>query len=290
MPWQEYMPQILLYYNAIPADRQAAWVEWITPQVEKSPLKIVTLFDLLWWINSSMQWQHVTLRILSEQTKLDKGMWDRTEHFFRSDDFQRWSCVESNHKAKLDDPNNWFTYKNAMRRFIFTFTNNIMYCERRRTKEKSQCLIPREDRTIVGVDSNFRTISWGAHCITLTGLLRRYGGVLKDFFHDVDDAFFYSGSDLDPSECEDSTSRSLTLRKDSPRARRAMPLSISNKLSAQHGGHGSFTAAKDANLSARMEKCWRFTHRRFDWDGSESKLASNQVCPIEWEFNAGVLE
>lgn len=108
-PWREFMPEMLVHYGAIPPTAAEDWLRWIEPQVARAPIPIVSTYDMLWWINYSLKWQHVSLRIVNAQTKIKANMFKRTEHFFRSDDFQQWSF--HNHSDKIADYNDWTTYK-----------------------------------------------------------------------------------------------------------------------------------------------------------------------------------
>lgn len=107
--WRNFMPSMLVHYRVIPASAMQDWLRWIEPQVQKAPIPIVTVFDMLWWLNYSMKWQHVTLRIIFGQDELSSDMFDRTEHFFRHPDFEQWSF--HNHNQKIPNPGDWLSYK-----------------------------------------------------------------------------------------------------------------------------------------------------------------------------------
>lgn len=107
--WRDFMPRMLAHYEVIPVSAMQDWLRWIEPQVQKAPIPIETVFDMLWWLNYSMKWQHVTLRIIFGQDELTPDMFDRTEHFFRHPDFEQWSF--HNHGQKIPNPNDWLSYK-----------------------------------------------------------------------------------------------------------------------------------------------------------------------------------
>jgi hypothetical protein len=110
-----------------------ALISYLTPQIEKSPVKIKTLFDFLWWMNFSLKWQHVSLRMFysdeAERFSLDKNFL----HFFSAKDFQNWSI--SNHKFKIKQT--WKSYKYIAKECIFDFHKDENYLL---NKEKEQSL------------------------------------------------------------------------------------------------------------------------------------------------------
>ncbi|CAN5811491.1 hypothetical protein BH20ACI4_BH20ACI4_26050 [soil metagenome] len=110
-----------------------AIISYLMPQIEKSPVKIKTLFDFLWWMNFSLKWQHVSLRMFYEEEderfSLDKNF----IHFFSAKDFQNWSI--SNHKFKIKQT--WKSYKYVAKECIYDFHKDENYLL---NKEKEQSL------------------------------------------------------------------------------------------------------------------------------------------------------
>lgn len=98
-PWTSFFPKMLVRLGAIPRGAVKDWLSWIWPQVRKAPVPITTTAEMFWWINFSLTWQHVQLRLAVAQQHLPKDMLSRTLHFFDSDDFQQWSIHHhwSNH-------------------------------------------------------------------------------------------------------------------------------------------------------------------------------------------------
>ncbi len=82
---------------------------FLAPQLEKCPIPVKTLFDFLWWINFSMKWQHVSLRLLHCRDHVDMTEAALLVHFFASEEFQQWSF--HNHESKMLDKADWKSYK-----------------------------------------------------------------------------------------------------------------------------------------------------------------------------------
>lgn len=108
-------------------------ISYLMPQIEKSPVKIETLFDFLWWMNFSLKWQHVSLRMF--YPKEDKRFFldENFLHFFSAKDFQNWSI--SNHSLKIKKT--WKSYKFIAKECIFDFHKDENYLL---NKEKEQSL------------------------------------------------------------------------------------------------------------------------------------------------------
>lgn len=115
--WREVIPDMLTNLEAIPKAAKGAWLKWMEPQVSASPIPIVTTFDFLWWLNFSLKWQHVSLRLIiahgrgksDDGGKEMKKNYDRTIHFFKTLQFQQWSYHK--HASKMSDMNRWESYK-----------------------------------------------------------------------------------------------------------------------------------------------------------------------------------
>lgn len=114
-PWRAIMPDFFVAASAIPAAAKGKWVEWMEQQTSRAPIPIVSVFDYLWWISFSMKWQHVALRILSVDGERDRAVlrerYERTVHFFNSEEFQQWSLRNQHRNRKMGDINKWSTYK-----------------------------------------------------------------------------------------------------------------------------------------------------------------------------------
>lgn len=112
-PWRKFFSEFLIHYKITPAKAAPLMINYLEPQIAKSPVPIVNAYDLLWWLNFSMKWQHVSLRIplLMEYTGEAQSTlrMNRTVNFFDTDDFEQWSY--HNHHLKMYDRSDWATYK-----------------------------------------------------------------------------------------------------------------------------------------------------------------------------------
>ncbi len=101
------------------------FVELFEPQTAHAPFPIVTTFDFLWWLNFSCKWQNVLLR-MGGLTMNPLEFATSVQHFFRHEDFQRWSMDYDNHKQHkfTGAPN---TYKQHMKDIIGAFTKDDDY-------------------------------------------------------------------------------------------------------------------------------------------------------------------
>ncbi len=96
---------------------------------DAAPIPIVTNHDYLWWINFSLKWQVVFMRMLSRISprnapRIGKGyLRTRYDHFYTTDDFQLWSL--NNPEKKIKD--RWNTYKWPCKDIIYGYTGDAEY-------------------------------------------------------------------------------------------------------------------------------------------------------------------
>ena len=65
----------------------------------------MTLFDYFWWLNFSLKWQQVTLRLPALRDDAPQ-IYDSLRHFFRSGRFQQWSLAH----PEIRLPATWVEY------------------------------------------------------------------------------------------------------------------------------------------------------------------------------------
>ena len=90
--------------------------EVIEKHINRCPIKLENVFDLLWWINFSIKWEYVNRRIFVlfyKNINLHKNY-----SFFNTQDFQKWSLANHSIKHK----NTWMTYKQPAKDFIKRIT------------------------------------------------------------------------------------------------------------------------------------------------------------------------
>jgi len=131
-PFEEILP-IVIARKLGSAKSVDAIISYLIPQIEKSPVKIETLFDFLWWMNFSLKWQHVSLRMFYEEENEKFSLDENFLHFFSAKDFQNWSV--SNHESKIKQT--WNSYKYVAKECIFDFHQDENYLL---NKEKEQSL------------------------------------------------------------------------------------------------------------------------------------------------------
>ncbi|MEZ5038853.1 MAG: hypothetical protein R2828_03145 [Saprospiraceae bacterium] len=94
-----------------------AIIDYVNPQLAYSPVEIETYYDYLWWMNFSMKWQNVSLRLLYGLNRSHHELNTRFFHFFQHTDFQNWSI--SNHDKKIK--RTWNSYKYIAKKYIHDF-------------------------------------------------------------------------------------------------------------------------------------------------------------------------
>lgn len=130
-PWTSVMPGHI--EKRIGEAGARSMLAYLEPQIAACPIPLRSTYDFLWWTNFSMKWQTVSLRVLAT---VDRERRQRAQpmlrHFFRSDDFQRWSLA--NPEGKIRDT--WTSYKYPLKDIIFAVDGNARYRDRK-LKERS---------------------------------------------------------------------------------------------------------------------------------------------------------
>lgn len=120
-------------------------IDYLSPQVKKSPIEIKSLYDYLWWMNFSMKWQNVSMRLIHGLDKPVSFLDHQVFHFFRSPEFQSWSI--SNHESKIRD--NWKSYKYQAKAYIHAFHPNNDYLKHKEKEPSLKQVIVREHRSSI---------------------------------------------------------------------------------------------------------------------------------------------
>lgn len=108
-------------------------IDFLDPLIGKSPVKIKTLYDYLWWLNFSLKWQTVSMRLIHGLNRSYLDLERTVFHFFRTEDFQNWSIFNHDKKIKKD----WNTYKYVAKEYIYNYHRDEHYLQ---NKEKEQSL------------------------------------------------------------------------------------------------------------------------------------------------------
>ena len=152
-PWQEAFPKQLrtVLASSYRADQV---IDYLSQQFRCCPVPIVTLLDLLWWLNYSLKWQSVSLRIPLTMASSNNGNDIRrqlslTEHFFRDPAFELWAF---RNRQWAITPGDWKSYKRPLKKVIFEFNNDQRYLD---TKRKVPSLMHVTSRTW-----RYRSMAW----------------------------------------------------------------------------------------------------------------------------------
>lgn len=98
-------------------------IDYLAPLIKKAPFKIITLYDYMWWLNFSLKWQTVSLRLIHGLNRTASDLEKTVFHFFKNEDFQKWSI--SNHDKKIKKE--WNSYKFIAKEFIYTYHQDTNY-------------------------------------------------------------------------------------------------------------------------------------------------------------------
>ena len=134
-------------------------IDYLSPQLSHSPVPINTFFDLLWWLNFSLKWQIVQLRLAASQPKKYAELRPVFHHFFDNDQFQQWSL--QHHSEKISAT--WPSYKMPLKRYIYDFFPDQNYLQHK-CKEPSLQRIFRFNRIQRVAGSRFEISQSGIIC------------------------------------------------------------------------------------------------------------------------------
>ena len=98
-------------------------MRFLEPQIATAPLPILTLFDCMWWLNFSLKWQQVTLRLPVFCKERVREIYESLHHFFRDPRFQSWSL--GNRAVRFTPV--WELYKHVAKQYILEFTGDVNY-------------------------------------------------------------------------------------------------------------------------------------------------------------------
>lgn len=123
LPHEQVLPRLFTSLAGDAAMGDAVYQRYAPIAVE-APYPLVSTQNFLWWWNFSQKWQHVKFRHLLYEERADyRPLFGRVQHFFDTDDFQRWSLTHPADKLghRID------TYKMPAKRYIASFTGDDAY-------------------------------------------------------------------------------------------------------------------------------------------------------------------
>lgn len=144
-PWPDRFPRVLAQELG-EARRADAVMAYLSPQIAAAPAEAAPqrLFDLLWWLNFSLKWQAVSLRMLADGDPKHWAAKPRTHHFFQTEGFQLWALANADKRIRGGASGfDWPSYKWPLKDAIYAFTADAAY---RDAKEKEPSLRGRMGR------------------------------------------------------------------------------------------------------------------------------------------------
>ena len=151
----ELMYRWLLYMGLEPQHARF-WFDMLVWSAETSPCQIKTSFDLFWWLNFNFKWQSVFFRILLRVNKDERKninlefINNYFHHFYTTQNFQKWSMLNSHLKVKED----WKSYKYICKEIIYNYTKDE-YWFNNKIKVGSLFKIFLNKNTPQGLDTNY---------------------------------------------------------------------------------------------------------------------------------------
>lgn len=122
----------------------------------KAPVTLKTNYDHLWWLNFSVKWQYVNIRILAYTAARNAHnvneayVSTRFDQFFNTEKFQLWSMQNMDKKIK----DSWSTYKWVCKDIIFDYTKDEQY-RANKTKRGSLSPLIQQQQSFNFIDSKF---------------------------------------------------------------------------------------------------------------------------------------
>lgn len=95
------------------------FLDVMQPQIVYSPYELKEVKDYLWWMNFSLKYQNVQLRIYPSVFMPYGGI----THFFDTEDFQLWAMNNPDNKIK----DTMSSYKWPAKDYIFEYTKDSLY-------------------------------------------------------------------------------------------------------------------------------------------------------------------
>ena len=148
-PYQDVLPFVL--HDRLGSWRSARRVQrFLAPVIAAAPVRIVTLFDYFWWLNFSLKWQEVTLRLPALPGRSCRLRY--TSPFTIFTGTSAFRCGRSPIRRAKPVPG-WDRYKDEAKRYILDFTGDRAYFQ---YKEKEDSL----RHVMAGRDISTKTLAF----------------------------------------------------------------------------------------------------------------------------------
>ena len=94
-----------------------AVLRYLEPQIGRAPVPLPDLYELMWWLNFSLKWQPVTLRIRASAGPDRYPLLSETVvHFYQTAGFQRWALVNPHDRIGAT----WESHKRPLKEYRFS--------------------------------------------------------------------------------------------------------------------------------------------------------------------------
>lgn len=134
---EPYREKVLLqFFECLGMSKIASkmWFDILHNHIKRQNLcEVKRYFDFFWWFNFIFKWQSVYYRFLLRlPSRLRSGinahfLAQYYHHFFCTDDFQKWSMLNS----ELKIGKQWSSYKLEAKKYIYEFDHNSEYFEKK---------------------------------------------------------------------------------------------------------------------------------------------------------------
>jgi len=134
-PWKSAFPKILEKKFSTKSRAKEVY-GYLSPQIEAAPVPIDSLYEMFWWLNFSMKWQTVTLRLLmiGKAGRVEQLL-PQLQHFYRTRDFEIWAMTHPDQRIRFAD--GWAGHKWPLKDLILEHTQDTDY---HATKQKRPSL------------------------------------------------------------------------------------------------------------------------------------------------------
>ena len=151
-PWQESFPNVL-HESFNSSKKVDTLINYLEPQIRKCPIPLPNLFELFWWINFSLKWQSVNLRLLATKNSKDFQKYAPLQfHFFDTHEFQLWSLNNPDKRIQKT----WHSYKWPLKAYIRDYTNDQNYYNLKKIEISQHNYLNVNDRqTAQAIDCNY---------------------------------------------------------------------------------------------------------------------------------------